>query len=216
MPSFRVNNNASIRSLITGIVQWGNVGIRTMDFYGCSNITNIPSSATMAPSGGYAGLSEMVNFSAFMRSTGLSSIPSDIFDYSPNVTTFSNAFAFTSITSIPSGLFDNCVSVVDFSACFSNCTLLSSVPANLFDQNINVVTFSATFRNCLSVTTPLQFTFNTAVSVFSNLYNMSTTSNAMTGTAPELWNRVPAPSGTDAFRNCINLTNYAAIPLIWK
>jgi hypothetical protein len=45
---------------------------------------------------------------------------------------------------------------------------------------------------------------------------MSSTSNALTGTAPELWNRTPLPSGTDAFRNCLNLSNYASIPSIWK
>jgi hypothetical protein len=41
---------------------------------------------------------------------------------------------------------------------------------------------------------------------------MSSTTNALTGTAPELWNRTPTPSGTAAFNNCINLTNFASIP----
>jgi len=37
MPGFVVNNNSAIRSLITSIVQWGVVGIRTINFYGCTN-----------------------------------------------------------------------------------------------------------------------------------------------------------------------------------
>jgi hypothetical protein len=45
---------------------------------------------------------------------------------------------------------------------------------------------------------------------------MATSANAMTGTAPALWTRVPTPFGTDAFRNCLNLSNYASIPTIWK
>jgi hypothetical protein len=45
---------------------------------------------------------------------------------------------------------------------------------------------------------------------------MSSTTNALTGTAPELWNRVPAPAGTDAFNNCFGLTNYASIPVNFK
>jgi hypothetical protein len=45
---------------------------------------------------------------------------------------------------------------------------------------------------------------------------MSSTSNALTGTAPEIWNRVPTPAGTDAFNNCTGLSNFASIPLNFK
>jgi hypothetical protein len=216
MPGFKVNNNTSIRSLITELVQWGIVGLRTIDFYGCINLTAIPGSASLSGVGGYTGLAEVTVFTSTFRGTGITSIPADLFDYSPNATTITDTFTNTTITSIPSGLFDNVVNVTNFSSCFSGCTSLSTVPATLFDLNVNVVNFSSTFRNCLSITSPLQFTYNTAVTSFNNLYNMSTSANAMTGTAPELWNRVPAPAGTDAFRNCLNLTNYASIPTIWK
>jgi hypothetical protein len=185
-----------------------------LDFYGCINVTSIPASGTMAV--GYEGLDNIVTFGNFMRSSGITSIPSDLFDYSTSATTFTDSFSFTSITSIPSGLFDNNVSATNFSSCFNNCQSLSSYPSDLFDNNVNVVNFSSTFRNCRALTTPLQFTFNTLVTVFNNVYNMNTTSNAMTGTAPALWNRVPEPSGFRAFYNCVNLTNYASIPANWK
>jgi hypothetical protein len=217
MPGFKVNNNTSIRSLITAIIQWGNVGLRTMDFYGCVNITSIPTSASISSFGGYTGLSEMVLFSSFMRGTRITTIPDDLFDYSPNATTFANAFdAITTLTSVPNGLFDNVPLASTFASCFLACTALTSVPTDLFDQNINVINFSSTFRNCRSLVNVLQFTYNTNVSIFNNIYNMSTTANALTGTAPELWNRIPAPSGTDAFNNCINLTNFASIPANFK
>lgn len=216
MPGFKVNNNAAIRTLIVGLIQWGNVGIRTLDFYGCTNLTSIPGSGTLINVGGYTGLSEVISFAGAFRSTGLTSIPSDLFAYSPNATSFSNTFASTPITSVPSGLFDTNVQANDFSSCFSACTSLTTVPATLFDLNVNAVNFSSTFRNCLSLATCLQFTYNTAATVFSNVYNMSTTSNALTGSAPTLWLRTPTPTGVGAFRNCTGLTNFASIPSNWK
>jgi len=159
---------------------------------------------------------KLLQFASFMRNTALVSIPSDLFAYSPNATTFTDTFTNTPITSIPSGLFDENIAATNFASCFSTCTSLNSVPLTLFDLNVNAISFSSTFRNCYAVTQPLQFTYNTAVTTFANVYNMATSSNAMTGTAPELWNRVPTPIGTDAFRNCLNLTNYASIPTIWK
>jgi hypothetical protein len=214
MPSFKVANNSAIKLLITSIIDFGRVGLRELDFYGCISISSIPASATMVV--GYEGLDNIITFGNFMRSTGITSIPSDLFNYSTSATTFTDSFSFTSITSIPSGLFDNNISATNFSSCFNNCQSLSSCPSDLFDNNVNVVNFSSTFRNCKSLTEPLQFTFNTLVSVFNNIYNMNTTANAMTGTAPELWNRVPEPSGFRAFYNCVNLTNYASIPANWK
>ena len=216
MPYFKVNNNVAIRSLIVALIQWGTVGLRAIDFYGCSNLTTIPGSGTLSLVGGYTGLAEVITFASFMRNTGLTSIPSDLFAYSTNATTFTDTFTNTPITSIPTGLFDENIAATNFAACFSTCTSLSTVPSTLFDLNINAISFASTFRNCYAVTQPLQFTYNTSVSTFTNVYNMATTANAMAGTAPALWNRVPTPFGTDAFRNCINLTNFASIPTIWK
>ena len=217
MPGFSVSNNSAIRNLITEIVQFGIVGLRILNFYGCVNITSIPSSASLSAVGGYSGLDEMVSFASFMRGTRISTIPSDMFDYSPNVTTFIDAFSsITTLTSVPSGLFDNNVNVTTFASCFLACSALTSVPSTLFDQNINVTNFSGTFRNCRVLTNVLQFTYNTQVTIFNSIYNMSSTANALSGNAPELWNRIPAPAGTDAFNNCIGLSNYASIPLNWK
>jgi hypothetical protein len=217
MPGFQVNNNTSIRNLITELVQWGTVGLRTINFYGCVNLTAIPGSTSLSGVGGYTGLIDVLNFSNFMNGTRITAIPSDIFDYSPNATIFASAFAtISTLTTVPSGLFDNVPSAVSFASCFFACTALTSVPSTLFDQNINVTTFSSTFRNCRALTNVLQFTFNTNVSTFTQVYNMSSTSNALVGTAPEIWNRTPTPAGTDAFNNCVNLTNFASIPLNFK
>jgi hypothetical protein len=217
MPGFRVDNNAGIRNLITELVQWGIVGLRTVNFYGCTNLTAIPGSDDLDLVGGYTGLGEVVSFASFMRGTRITAIPADIFDYSPNATTFTDSFSsITTITTVPSGLFDAVTNATTFASCFFACTALTTVPSTLFDTNTLVVNFSSTFRNCRALTNVLQFTNNTNVTIFNNIYNMSSTTNALTGTAPELWNRTPTPSGTDAFNNCVNLTNFASIPVNFK
>jgi hypothetical protein len=217
MPGFQVNNSAAIRTLVTSIVQFGTVGLRTLNFYGCTNLTSIPSSTSMSAVGGYEGLVGVLSFSNFMNGTRITSIPSDMFDYSPDATIFASAFAtISTLTNVPSGLFNNVTAAVSFASCFFACTALTNVPSTLFDQNINVTTFSSTFRNCRALTNVLQFTFNTNVSTFTQVYNMSSTANALVGTAPELWNRVPTPAGTDAFNNCTGLSNFASIPLNFK
>ena len=217
MPGFNVNNNAAIRTLITELVQWGIVGLRTVNFYGCTNLTAIPGSTSLSGVGGYTGLNEILSFSNFMNGTRITTIPSDIFDFSPNATIFASAFAtIPTITTVPSGLFDNVPQATSFASTFFACSGLTSVPSTLFDLNTNVTTFSGTFRNCRALTNVLQFTNNTNVTTFTNVYNMSSTTNALTGTAPELWNRIPTPSGTDAFNNCTGLSNFASIPLNFK
>ena len=217
MPGFAVNNNSAIRTLITELVQWGIVGLRSVNFYGCLNLTAIPGSASLSGVGGYTGLNEVLNFTNFMNGTRITAIPADIFDFSPNATSFNSAFSsISTITTIPTGLFDNVPLVTSFASCFFACQALTTVPLTLFDQNVNVTSFSGTFRNSRAIVDVLQFTYNTAVTTFSNVYNMSSTTNALTGTAPELWNRVPAPAGTDAFNNCSGLTNFASIPINFK
>ena len=217
MPGFRVNNNSGIRNLITELVQWGVVGLRTIDFYGCQNLTAIPGSASLSGVGGYTGLAEVINFSSLFQGTRISSIPSDLFEYSPNATTFSNTFSsILTLTTVPSGLFDSVPNATTFASCFFGCSALTSVPSTLFDQNTTAVNFSGTFYNCRALTNVLQFTYNTNVTIFNNLYYMSSTSNALTGTAPTLWLRTPTPSGTRAFFNCTGLANYASIPSNFK
>jgi hypothetical protein len=217
MPGFVVNNNASIRTLITELVQWGIVGLRTINFYGCLNLTAIPGSASLSGVGGYTGLADVLNFTNFMNGTRITTIPADIFDFSPNATSFNTAFSsIPTITTVPTGLFDNVPLVTSFASCFFACSGLTNVPSTLFDLNVNVTSFSGTFRNCRALTNVLQFTNNTNVTTFTNLYNMSSTTNALTGTAPTLWLRTPTPAGTDAFNNCTGLSNFASIPVNFK
>ena len=214
MPGWKVNNSSSIRNLITGIIDFGRVGLRTLDFFGCVNITTIPTSSSMTV--GYEGLGNIVTFAGFMRGTGITTIPVDIFQSSPLAETFTDSFSFTPITAIPTGLFSQNPLGSVFNSTFNGCVQLNSYPLDLFDNCPNVINFSSTFRNCRSLTQPLQFTFNTQVTTFANIYNMNTTINSMSGTAPEVWLRIPEPLGTAAFRNCIGLSNFNDIPSNFK
>ena len=218
MPGFSVNNNATTRVLITELVQWGIVGLRTVNFYGCQNLTAIPGSASLSGVGGYTGLGEIINFSNFLNATKITSIPSDIFEYSPKATIFIGTFAsISTISTVPSGLFDSVPNATTFQNCFFACSGLTSVPSTLFDLNVSVTSFNGTFRNCRALTNVLQFTYNTSVTTFTQLYDMSSTINVLSGTAPELWNRIPVPTGIQyTFRNCTGLSNYASIPSTWK
>lgn len=209
MPSFKVDNNALIRNKIKTIISWGDVGVREINFNGCSSITSIP--------GGYTGLANVETFAGFMRGTAITSIPSDIFDYSIAATNFTDVFSANSaLTTIPTGLFDNNINATTFASAFFGCVNISTYPSTLFDTNVNVVNFSSTFRACRSLTACLGFTFNTAVTTFANVYYMNSTTNSLAGSAPALWTRIPEPYGFRAFYNCTGLTNYATIPSNWK
>jgi len=246
IPGWSVNNDSTIRSWITGIVDFGRTGMGKMNFFGCNNLTSIPTSAQMIANGGtdedgdgnrdgngigYPGLASVRDFSTFMRSTGLGTIPEGLFDFATRAIDFSDAFSITPITYIPNGLFDENTTVQTFASTFGSCINLVAVPVSLFANNTAVLTFSGTFRNCINITTDeelnvagygiinsgiIQFTQNTVVTIFDRVYSMFTTSNSITGTAPALWTRTPRPSGTDAFNNCTALTNFAAIPADFK
>ena len=217
MPAFTVNNSVANRSLYTAIVQFGINGLRRLNFQGCNLLTSIPSSASLSAVGGYDGLDEIIDLTGFMSRTGLTTIPSDIFNYSPNAQIFSSAFSFTPVTSVPSGLFNSVPLATDFTSTFYGCTSLTTVPLTLFDLCPDVVNFSQTFRQCAAITSGvIQFTFNLQVSTFQNVYYMASTTNSISGTAPTIWTRIPTPFGTGAFRNCNGLTNFASIPSTFK
>jgi hypothetical protein len=208
-PGFQVRNG-SIAPYITDINQWGIVGFKKLNFHGCSNLTSLLD--------GDVGLSTVIDFSNAFRSTGITTIPSNLFQFATSATIFSDAFSFTSITAIPSALFDGAINATSFGSTFSNCGSLTSIPSGLFDNCPNVVNFSGTFRRCNGITgipSGLFDASNGVTTTFESVFEMSAT-NAMGGNAPTLWLRVPEPFGFRAFRNCFLLSNYGNIPSNWK
>ena len=223
-PGFSVGNNPSYKNLYKSVDDWGVVQFEEIDFYGCINLTTIPAdvsnNATLND-----GLNTVLRFNSTFRQTGITIIPSGLFDYSSNVNSFVNTFVFCQgLTSIPSGLFDNNTNVTSFSGTFNALLNLTSIPTNLFDNNTLVVNFESVFRNCRKVAgIPSNFfTNNQQVTTFANAFNMATTSNLLTGVTPtdsngdEIFERTPIPIGTDCFAFCSGLTNFGSIPATFK
>jgi hypothetical protein len=223
-PGFSVGNNPSYKNLYKSVDDWGLTQLEEVNFYGCGNLTSIPmdgsNNAILND-----GLNTIKRFHSTFRQTGITIIPNGIFDYSSNVTSFTNTFVFcTGITSIPSDLFDNNTNVTSFSGTFNALLNLTSIPVGLFDNNPLVVNFESVFRNCRKVAgIPAQFfTNNQQVTTFANAFNMATTSNLLTGVTPEdangdeIFERGSSPIGTDCFAFCSGLTNFGSIPATFK
>ncbi len=197
-PGFNVNNNSSYKGLYRSFDDWGGIDFEQIDFFGCINLTTIPSdvsnNATLNE-----GLNTVLRFNSTFRQTGITIIPNGLFDFSSNVTSFVNTFVFcTGISSIPSGLFDNNTQVVNFESVFRNCRSITAIPSNFFSNNQSVTTFS-------------------------NAFNMATTANSLGGATPtdtpsgdEIFERTPTPIGTDCFAFCSGLTNFGSIPATFK
>jgi len=219
LPGFRVDNDA-YRLLYSAINSFGNVGIRQVNFYGCSNITTLSGISDLD------GLARVTQFNNTFRGTGITSIPSGLFEYATSAQEFTDTFSFTSITSVPNNLFDNAgTSVASFNSTFLGCLSLVSVPTNMFQYNTATLSFSSTFRNCRALTNIPTFVYNSSATLFSNIFNMSSTTNGSSSWDLDeaLWLRTPTPLGTNAYNNCTGIgTNpsstysYSDIPLNWK
>ena len=209
LPGFRVDND-TYKLLYSAILEWGNVGLRSLNFYGCVNITSIPSATN--------GLSRVTQWNNTFRGTSITSIPSGLFSFSTAAEEFVDTFSFTTITSVPNNLFDNNTNASSFASTFNACTSLVTVPNELFRYNTNVINFSSTFRNNRALENIPTFQYNQNVSIFLNIFNMSSTNNGSSnwGNVEALWSRSPEPLGVNAFNNCTGVTNYNAIPTNWK
>ena len=223
-PGFSVGNNPSYKNLYKSIGDFGIVQFEEVDFYGCINLTTIPTDGSNNAILN-DGLNTVKRFNSTFRQTGITIIPNGIFDFSSNVTSFTNTFVFcTGITSIPSGLFDNNTNVTSFSGTFNALLNLTTIPTGLFDNNPLVVNFESVFRNCRKVAgIPTEFfNGNQQVTTFANAFNMATTSNLLTGVTPEdangneIFERAASPIGTNCFAFCSGLTNFGSIPATFK
>jgi len=191
------------------LLDFVDMGFTELSFCGCTNLTFIASNMKR--------LTHLTTaYLMFEECSSLTTIPAGIFEGSTGITSFALTFQLcSSITSIPTGLFDNNTSVTTFGGVFNGCSLLSSIPTHLFDNNTLVKYFAYVFGSCTllsSIPTGL-FDNNILVTTFAGAFNNC---NLLDGDAPELWLRVPEPTGSSCFTNCTNLDNYASIPDDWK
>lgn len=203
-------------------------------FNNCSNLISIAS-------GAFDGCVNATTFYAcFSFCTSLNSVPSTLFDNCLLVTTFELCFfTCTSLVSIPS--FTNNTAVTTFVSCFEDSTMVNSIPTNFIGSTI-VTTIEYMFRHCTGLITigAGAFTNLTNCLNFSGVFDGATSlqsipatlfdnclaatdfdicfrsCTSLTGNAPDLWNRIPAPTGTDCYKSDTGLANYASIPAVWK
>ena len=153
------NNKTYITNLIEAK---GNIGLTKLNFYSCYNIYSIPNNF-------FDTLVSLTNINRLFHSSGITTIPSDLFKYNINITTFDSVFASnTLLTTIPSDLFKYNVNVTSFSQCFVNCTSLTTIPSDLFKYNVNVTSFFYTFSASGISSVPVDlFKYNVNVTSFN-------------------------------------------------
>lgn len=230
------STETTYRQFLTEIIKMDSLDLRYLSFQGCSNLYNIQngfncpnvynfdysfygcSNLSSVPSDLFYNCITATTFSrTFEFCTSLQSIPSTLFNNCINVTDFQFTFkSCTALQSIPSGLFNNCPNVVGFQYVFERCDKITSIPSGLFNNCPNVVSFQGSFTVCTSLQSIPSGLFNNC----PNVTNFNTTFNVcynLTGNAPSLWERtIPNLNGLGCFRECTKLSNYPQIPLNWK
>ena len=115
--------------------------------------SGIPFSKSIVNTGTAKLTASRITSISFENNTALRKIKNAFPLWSSDVDTFSNCFRrCTGLTTIPSNLFDNNTAVTDFNSCFYNCTSLTTIPSDLFDNNTAVTSFNGCFGGCTSLT----------------------------------------------------------------
>lgn len=168
--------------------------------------------------------------SAFNGCSSLSSVGSSIFPR--NAESFYYTFANSGISSIPSGLFDSCVYATTFEGLVSSCTNLRSIPARCFRNCTRATNFNVLAHSCTLLSSIGSDCFPTSASSFSWSFidcksltdisgckiengNVTTWARAFEGSGVQ---RIPPRffagqsrlvSVASCFKNCTNLTEWA-------
>jgi len=243
--------NGGDKLKIKKVISWGDVGFRQLDFYGCSNLNSLPnekgrlpnltvasdmfrgcSSLVSIPSGIFDGSVNIILFNNTFESSGITSIPTDIFKYNTAAIGFNGIFVYCSgITSIPTDLFRYNTLVTDFAYVFLHCSGITSIPTDLFRYNTLVTTFDRTFQGCSKAQCNINIFYATGEEGtrflnktinFTNCFTRSSFSGIQ-GIAPDLWN-CNFGTGSATKTNCYSgdgnsltsLSNYNDIPSDWK
>lgn len=199
----------------------------TSTFEGCTNLKSLP-----------AGLFDAnVNATGFSNTfkncTGLKSLPDNLFSKQTAIKTFSSTFSGCSgLESLPESLFEGCTSMTSVSSAFLGCSSLKTLPENLFATNPALETITSAFSGCSGLE-------SLPAGLFDNNKKLKTVKMAfkdcvsLTGESPyttlddnkiHLYERTTAlgfvaitnTNATDIFAGCTGLSDYDAMPAVWK
>lgn len=185
---------------LQGVV--GNSTFR-LTFSGCANLTSV-SADLFEGITGLAGTSSF--FGTFQNCNGLKTLPSGLFR---NVTgtgaqTFYQTFAgCTSLSgAIPDNFFGSLYGSPGssmFTSTFEGCTSLTSIGAAIFGNlapPLGTASFSRTFYGCSGITS----------------------GSARNAAGQTLWTTFGNDNnnGGDCYLGCVNMSDYASVPLVWR
>jgi hypothetical protein len=228
---FAFNNAGSCTRVKQLLAFAGDMGFTVLNFYGCTNLTDITSTMsnlkslttannmfntctalTSIPAGIFDGCAGILIFnSTFIGCSTLTTIPSNLFKSSTLATDFQGTFrACTHLTSLPIDLFRYNTLVTSFSNLCLGCTLLASIPVDLFRYNTLVTSFGSAFRGCTVLASiPVDlFRYNLAVTTFTYAFYQCT---SLTSLPVDLFRYNLAVTTFDnVFRGC---TALASIPV---
>lgn len=142
--------------------------------------------------------------SAFNGCSSLSSIGSSIFPRSAE--SFYYTFANSGISSIPSGLFDSCIYATTFEGLVSSCTNLRSIPARCFRNCTRATNFNVLAHSCTLLSNIGIDCFPTSATSFSwsfiDCKSLTDISGCMLQGAPiTTWGRAFEGSGVQVIPN---------------
>jgi hypothetical protein len=184
-------SGSHLRAALTKIVQWGNIGWKSMNssFISCINLIELPDSPI-------TGVNDVIQMSSTFRNcNGLVSLPENFFSNCVNATHFTGTFYSASgLTTIPSSLFAGANNILSIDSCFNGCGSLTAIPAGLFDDLTSCSGFSGTFNGCTSLTSLPEHLFANTINATSfsfTFFNIAATS-------------IPAT----LFSGCVNATSF--------
>jgi len=226
------------RSLITAIVQWGDIEWVNFGLSECSNFATLPIGETP----NFLKVTEL--WETFRRSK-LTSVPVGLFDKAINCVEFIRTFKFSNdLVTVPSTLFKNCISAKLMNDCFFETKVvpvagmldglfsvitvrgmfrqdtavatidkIDTIPIGFFDQLIHLEDVSFVFfgQNITSLDLEV-FKYNPQISDFSESFRHC----PIIGRVPELWMRYPDAPAALAFQAATGADNYAVIPTAWS
>lgn len=205
-PSFLCSDSsaANIRTAITRVISWGNVGLKGLNFHSCTALTTMPEQQ--------GKLTTLLTADSFCYGcTGLTTIPYGIFFETEtatiNIASFNSVFYnCTRLLSVHSTLFRDAALARDFTNAFRGCGKLTYIPEELFANCPNVTSFGSTFYNCSLIQSPpaLLFYYNSVnpCSFGNTFYNCDSIIEIPAG----FFDNVKSTSFQGTFDNCGNLT----------
>lgn len=178
-------------------------------FANCTNVTEISelfnfcSRLTTVPNTLLSNCTKLVSFDNNFVYSGIVSLPSDLFENCPNLSTLIATFSqCRKLKELPNGLLSNCTNLTDLNATFNNCSNLATIPSDLFANCTKIKSFTNTFNSCSSLTSSCPVD-NDGTPIYNRAgngkegYEIVTTYNS-------------------CFYNCTEMTDYSSIPSNWK